>query len=163
MAFSCDICGYKNTEIKTGGGIGPKARKMTFNIQKEEDMNRDIFKSDTCTLEIPEVELVLEPGTLGSLYTTVEGMLTKIHDQLEKDNPFKVGDSAEGRTFKEFLVKVDALKDGSKPFTLILDDPLANQFMYNPLAPEDDPQIEIVEYERTEEQNEELGLNQMNC
>jgi zinc finger protein len=25
MAFACDACGYKNTEIKTGGGIGAKA------------------------------------------------------------------------------------------------------------------------------------------
>lgn len=83
MAFSCDKCGYKSTEIKTGGGIGPKARRITFNFQKEEDLNRDCFKSDTTRLEIPELELVLESGTLGSMYTTVEGLLMKIHDQLE--------------------------------------------------------------------------------
>ena len=28
------------------------------------------------------------PGTLGSLYTTVEGLLAKLHDELEANNPF---------------------------------------------------------------------------
>jgi len=51
-------------------------------------------------------------------------------------------------------------KDGkSFPFTIVLDDPLSNCFIYNPKAPEDDPQIEITVYERTDEQNEELGIN----
>ena len=47
-------------------------------------------------------------------------------------------------------------------FTFVLDDPLSNCFIYNPNAPEDDPQIEVEVYERTWEQNEELGINDMN-
>lgn len=139
MAFSCDACGYKNTEIKTGGGIGPEARRITFHFEKEEDLNRDCFKSDTTKLEIPEIELVLEPGTLGSMYSTVEGLLMKIHDQLEQDNPFKTGDSSESQKFKVLLQKIAELREGKKKFTLIMDDGLANQFMYNPFAPEADP------------------------
>jgi len=161
MAFSCDKCGYKNTEVKTGGGIGPKARRITFKFEKEEDLNRDCFKSDTTQLEIPELELVLEPGTLGSMYTTVEGLLTKIHDQLEKDNPFKTGDSADGQKFKELLAKIKLFSEGKSNFTLILDDGLANQFMYNPFAPEADPQMTVEEYDRTEEQMDDLGISQM--
>lgn len=126
MAFSCEKCGYKNTEIKTGGGIGPKARKITFNFEKEEDLNRDCFKSDTTKLEIPEIELTLEPGTLGSMYSTIEGLLVKIHDQLEQDNPFKTGDSGESRKFKELLGKIKELQGGKKKFTLVMDDGLAN-------------------------------------
>ena len=42
-----------------------------------------------------------------------------------------------------------------------MDDPLANCFIYNPNAPEDDPQIEVEIYDRTEEQNEDLGINDM--
>lgn len=163
MAFSCDKCGYKNTEIKTGGGIGPKARRLTFHFKKEDDLNRDVFKSDTSTVEIPELELTLEPGTLGSLYTTIEGLIDKIYEQLERDNPFGQGDSAESKKFMELLEKLKNLSEGKTPFTLILNDALANQFMYNPFAPEDDPQLTIEDYERTEEQNDELGISQMNC
>ena len=81
MAYSCDVCGHKTTEIKQGGGISEKASKITFHVQRPEDINRDVFKSDTCYFAIPEIELELQPGTLGSVYTTVEGMLTKISDQ----------------------------------------------------------------------------------
>jgi len=61
----------------------------------------------------------------------------------------------------EFLDKLEGLKDFSQKFTLILDDPLSNCFIFNPNAPEADPQIETTVYERTEEQNEELGINDM--
>lgn len=88
MAFSCEFCGLKSTEIKQGGGISPKASKITFHVQNAEDLNRDIFKSDSCLLQIPEIDLELQPGTLGSMYTTIEGIMTKIIDHLNESNPF---------------------------------------------------------------------------
>ena len=45
------------------------------------------------------------------------------------------------------------------PFTLILDDPVSNSYLQNLYAPDPDPNITVEEYERTLEQNEELGLN----
>lgn len=33
-------------------------------------------------------------GTLGSVYTTIEGLLAKLLDELELNNPFGQGDSA---------------------------------------------------------------------
>jgi len=82
---------------------------------------------------------------------------------LESDNPFKTGDSAESVKFQELLNKLLVLKEGKTPFTIILDDAISNQFMYNPFAPEEDPQMKIEMYDRTQEQNEDLGLNQMDC
>ena len=54
------------------------------------------------------------------------------------------------------------LKEGNEKFTLILDDPLSNCFIYNPNAPNDDPQIEVTVYERTKEQDDDLGISDMN-
>lgn len=45
------------------------------------------------------------------------------------------------------------------PFTVILDDPLANSYIQNPYAPDQDPNMVEEEYERDFEQNEDLGLN----
>ena len=75
MAYSCDQCGFKSTEIKQGGGISEKATKITFDFRDEQDLRRDVFKSDSCTVEIPELDMRLESGTLGSMYTTIEGLL----------------------------------------------------------------------------------------
>jgi zinc finger protein len=61
-----------------------------------------------------------------------------------------------------FIAKLKDLKDLKSSFTLIIDDALSNCFIYNPSAPEVDPRTEITVYERSYEQNEELGINDMN-
>lgn len=94
MAFSCEYCGHKSTEIKQGGGVSEKATKITFDVIGDRDLNRDVFKSDTTFFSIPELGLELQPGTLGSMYTTVEGLLDKIYEHLDNSNPFGAGDSA---------------------------------------------------------------------
>ena len=45
--------------------------------------------------------------------------------------------------------------------TIVLDDPCGNSYVQNYSAPEPDPQIKVEDYERTEEEKEELGLNDM--
>ena len=45
------------------------------------------------------------------------------------------------------------------PVTLILDDPLANSHIQNLYAPDPDPNLSIEDYERTWDQNEAFGLN----
>ena len=57
MAYNCETCGHKSTEIKQGGGISEKASKITFNVQCMADISRDVFKSDTCMVIIPEIDL----------------------------------------------------------------------------------------------------------
>jgi len=163
MAFVCDHCGYRNSEIKDGAGIGDKAKKITLHVTNpEKDLNRDVFKSSTSSFSIPEIGLDMQAGSLGSLYTTVEGLLLKVIENLEQNNPFGKGDSKTDENFVVFIQKVKDLREGKSNFTLIIDDPADNCFIYNPFAPEDDPQIQIVAYERTQEQNDDLGLTGMN-
>ena len=38
-------------------------------------------------------------GTLGSVYTTIEGLLAKLVDELEANNPFGLGDGAADHKF----------------------------------------------------------------
>ncbi len=56
------------------------------------------IQSETCGLRIPELELETEHGTLGGKFTTVEGLLGDIRDQLSRRNPFFAGDSAQTGT-----------------------------------------------------------------
>jgi zinc finger protein len=46
-------------------------------------------------------------------------------------------------------------------FTLIVDDCLGSSYLQNLYAPDPDPNMTIEEYERTWEQNEAFGLNDM--
>jgi len=99
MAYNCEVCGHKSTEIKHGGGISAKATTITFHFEKPSDLNRDVYKSDSSMFAIPEIDLELQPGTLGGVYTTIEGLLTKIVDQMEEINPFGKGDSTNNVKF----------------------------------------------------------------
>lgn len=51
------------------------------------------------------------------------------------------------------------IKNVERPFTVILEDPLANSYLQNIYAPDSDPNMSIEPFDRTWEQNEELGLN----
>eukprot|EP00455_Lapot_gusevi_P015858 TRINITY_DN1808_c0_g5_i1.p1 TRINITY_DN1808_c0_g5~~TRINITY_DN1808_c0_g5_i1.p1 ORF type:complete len:574 (-),score=198.33 TRINITY_DN1808_c0_g5_i1:61-1782(-) len=165
MVTDCEHCGFRDTEIKPGGAVSPMARKCTLRVTSPSDMARDLLKPDTSGVSIPEIDLELTPGTLGGKYTTVEGLLRNIKEKLLESNAFALGDSStpeEKERFAEFVNKLDSIVEGRIEFTLIIDDPLGNAFIQNPFYPEADPNLVNEEYERTFEQNEELGLNDIN-
>jgi len=122
MSFSCAACGYRNAEVKGGGAVPLRGCRATLKCVDEGDLLRDVLKSDTAAVTIPELDLELVHGTLGSVYTTLEGCLDKIVDALLRGNPF--GDSAESenrKKFEAFLDRVRALRDGKVfPFTVIM-------------------------------------------
>ncbi|XP_022009029.1 zinc finger protein ZPR1 homolog isoform X2 [Helianthus annuus] len=165
MASTCDACGYRNSELKAGGAIPAKGKKVSVAVKNIRDLSRDVIKSDTASVLIPEIDLELTSGTLGGVVTTVEGLITKISEALERVHGFTFGDSLEeGRKNKwlDFRARLIKLLSLEEPWTLIMDDALANSF----IAPscddiKDDHQLTIEVYERSWEQNEELGLNDM--
>nr|XP_043634393.1 zinc finger protein ZPR1-like [Erigeron canadensis] len=165
MASTCDACGYRNSELKAGGAIPTKGKKVSVIVKDIRDLGRDVIKSDTASVIIPEIDLELESGTLGGAVTTVEGLVTKISEALERVHGFTFGDSleeGEKEKWQDFRARLVKLLSLEEPWTLIMDDALANSF----IAPacddiKDDQQLTIEEYERSWEQNEELGLNDM--
>ena len=164
MATSCDNCGYKSNEVKTGGAIAQKGKRISLRITGVEDMSRDVLKSETCSLTIPEIGLELHQGTLGGRFTTIEGLLVQVHDQLSYKVPFQSGDSAlteQQEIFKKLLENIMKVSRGELECTIIMDDPLGASYLQNLFAPDPDPNMSIEEYERTFEQNDALGLNDM--
>ncbi|XP_024030150.1 zinc finger protein ZPR1 [Morus notabilis] len=163
MASTCDACGYRNSELKPGGRIPEKGKRITLTVKKTDDLSRDVIKSDTAGVKIPELDLELASGTLGGIVTTVEGLITKISESLERVHGFTFGDSLdENKRIKwiDFKTRLSKLLSLEEPWTLILDDALANSFVA-PVTDDikDDHQLMFEEYERSWEQNEELGLN----
>ncbi|CAK9164726.1 unnamed protein product [Ilex paraguariensis] len=52
-----------------------------------------ILQSDTASVKVPELDLELTSGTLGGIVTTVEGLIRKISENLERVHGFTFGDS----------------------------------------------------------------------
>ncbi|KAM9250303.1 LOW QUALITY PROTEIN: zinc finger protein ZPR1-like [Cariama cristata] len=163
MATNCNSCGHRTNEVKSGGAIEPQGTRITLGITDPSDMTRDILKSETCSVEIPELEFELGMGALGGKFTTLEGLLKDIRDLVER-NPFTLGDSStpsKTEKLQEFIGKLHEIIEGKAKAHFIVDDPAGNSYLQNVYAPEEDPELKVERYERTFEQNEDLGLNDM--
>jgi len=166
MCTSCDNCGHRSNEVKSGNGISAKGIKYILKLVDVSDLNRDILKSETASFEIPEIDFVMNEGTLGGKFTTIEGLLKDCIEQLSKSNPFTVGDSNDHSfpsKMREFLKTLEKIQNGEMlNITVILDDPCGNSYLQNVYAPESDPNLQEIHYERTFDQNEILGINDIN-
>lgn len=179
MSFDCASCGFRNNEVKGGGAIPTLGTEVKLVVSSPEDLKRDVLKSDSAAVSIPELDLELSCGTLGGMYTTVEGLLTKIHKSLYEQNSLQLGDSkrlhhsndskvqSSASNFEAFLDKLLTYSKGEHmPFTVVIRDPLGNSFISAPLgsflAVEDDEPLSVMDFVRTESENEEFGLLDMN-
>lgn len=152
MATTCNSCGYKSNEVKSGSGVSETGTRIKLKLTHISDLSRDIVQvckpfhpsikqaidfdtfttvtsiynnymyvcvcvsdcyiSQTCThavlqsetsvLSIPSLSLECAPSIMGGRFTTVEGMLEEVKNQLERSNPF-IGDSATNTKLKHFL------------------------------------------------------------
>lgn len=110
MATVCEACGSRTNEVKSSGGIEDQGVRFTVDLRDREDMSRDVLKvnkiqinipiyyycclntigiidlfelqSDTCSLSIPELDCEVGAWALGGRFTTVEGILNAMKDQL---------------------------------------------------------------------------------
>ena len=44
MATVCEYCGHKTNEVKSGGGIEPKGKRITLHVTDPSDLSRDVLK-----------------------------------------------------------------------------------------------------------------------
>jgi zinc finger protein len=163
MATVCEICGHKTNEVKSGSGIEPQGIKIEVTVNGKEDFSRDLLKSETCYMNIPELDLEVGPTTLGGRFTTVEGIISAIKDQLALSTAL-TGDTADPELIKKmdnFISQLNQILQGNKKITLILDDPAGNSYIQNLSDNGSDDKLKITKYTRTFDQNEELGLNDM--
>lgn len=169
-ATNCSHCGYRTNDITTGGAVPEKGQRIWLEVRQPVDLHRDILKSETCELRIPECELDVVPGTMGGRFTTVEGLLTQVRDDLRK-TVFDFGSDDEEETdslpqekkdvWGIFFRRLNKAINCEMEYTIVLEDPFSNSYVQSLTSPDPDPQIRVEEYERTPEDEEELGLADM--
>ena len=132
MSTNCDACGYRDNEVKSGSAISERGKKIILKVEDREDLSRDILKvprkyfsninlltllqSETCGMSIPEIDLVLQAGTLGGRFTTLEGILDQVYEELSEK--LFAGDSADSddmSNFEKFLSNLKAVSQRSCP------------------------------------------------
>ena len=167
MATVCDMCGTKTNEVKAGGGIEPKGKKISLRVTDPTDMSRDVLKSETCSIAIPELEFEMGGHALGGRFTTLEGLMNNVIESIEQNSVWGGSGGGDGAApditerLEKFKAKFQDCVAASINYTIVLDDPAGNSYLQNVYAPDEDPELTIETYERTFDQNEDLGLNDM--
>ena len=161
MSFSCDNCGYKNSDIQNAGSLSEKGIKITLKVLNQNLLNREVVKSEWAEIKIPELEFEIPANTQKGSFSTIEGILRKSHDELKLLQPERhVADPVVAQKIDDFLEKIKELLRG-KSFTFELDDPSGNSFVAHDISkynlPVNDPDIKIEHYNRTREQMIMMG------
>ena len=169
-AMNCEHCGYKTSDVKTGGEVPEKGKRLTLKVSTPEDLSRDVLKSESATMHVPECDIEMEAGTMGGRFTTIEGVLTQVRSDLRKvvygedDDENLTNDGMQWKKKEEwsrFFERLDNAIACKIPFTCIMEDPLANSYIQSLTAPEPDPKLIEEEYTRTSAEMEHLGLDDM--
>lgn len=44
MSTNCDLCGYRDNEVKSGAAISAQGKRITLKVEDRDDLSRDILK-----------------------------------------------------------------------------------------------------------------------
>ncbi|MHA1384213.1 MAG: ZPR1 zinc finger domain-containing protein [Candidatus Helarchaeota archaeon] len=124
ITLICDNCGYKKNDLFNVYEKGPK--RYIYKFEEKKDLNIRVVRSGSCTIKIPELGSVIEPGIESEGYiTNIEGILYRISDILTTiENQGTDIDSL--KKIEELRSKIEKAKVGKFKLTLILEDPTGN-------------------------------------
>ena len=168
MTTKCELCGYHVSDCKTGGEVPTKGKRTWLHVKGPDDLRRDILKSESCMLQIKGCDVEVVPGTMAGRFTTVEGLLTQIRDDL-LGNIYGTGIEEKSdsmptplrKRWREVHTRLEKAIKGEMEFTILMQDPLAGSYCQTFGEPGEDKQVREEDYERTAEEEEELGLADM--
>jgi zinc finger protein len=122
LKFECNTCNFHKNDIiplttNMEQGI------MKLHISDENDLKSKIYRSPTGKLEIPELELIVEPGPRADFYyTNVQGILFRFENavsiyrnNLEENDPEK-------NEIEELMCNLKQAMNGKFSFTLKITD-----------------------------------------
>jgi ZPR1-related zinc finger protein len=122
LKFECDTCNFhKNDVIPLTTNMDPGI--MTLKVTTVEDLKSKIYRSPVGKLEIPELELIVEPGPRADFYyTNVEGILYRFESAVSiyRKN-LKEGDP-ETPEIEDIFNKLNKAIEGKFEFTLKITD-----------------------------------------
>ena len=121
FTISCDSCGYKRSDIMPVEVKEPT--RYSFHVESACDVSTRIVKSSTCTIKIPDLGIIIEPGPLSEGYiSNVEGLLNRISSVINMG--MRMGKEEEKKNGQEIIERITRLIDGEERVCIIFEDPL---------------------------------------
>ena len=116
-SFTCENCGYQNNSTQSANKIQDLGVKIKLTVKNQQDLNRELVKSDYALFKIPSLDFEIQPMTQKALLTTVEGMIDNVVTNLKSEIESK-NDQDKDLTdkLKLFVEKLINLKNINEPF-----------------------------------------------
>ncbi|MBY9010527.1 MAG: ZPR1 zinc finger domain-containing protein [Candidatus Lokiarchaeota archaeon] len=146
IKFECNICEFSNNDIiplTTNNTPGI----MTLRVSNENDLKSKIYRSPVGKLEIPELELFVEPGPAADFYyTNVEGILYRFENAVSIYRKNLEMDDVQIEEIDKILQDLHNAIKGEFAFTLIVTDTGGGSY----IIPEDESNYSFEKLENKE-------------
>jgi zinc finger protein len=124
FSMTCKSCKYHKSDVEAAEPK-PHAR-YTLDITSEEDMKIRVVRSSEGTIKIPRIGSI-EPGAAANGYVTnVEGVLTRIKDQLEHLKEDSEEEEDVKNKARSMIKKINRVIWGQESIKLVVEDPTGN-------------------------------------
>ncbi len=119
----CDSCGYKYVDTQLLKDNEPV--RFELNVNSPEDLAIRVVRSMSASLEVPELGVRIDPGpACQGFVSNVEGVLDRIEQIVQ--GALIWGEEEEQKNARTLLKKIERVKEGSLPISLILEDRYGN-------------------------------------
>lgn len=82
LTLICNACGWRQTDFIPPEGKNPGC--LSLFIDAKEKLNARVVRSSSCTIQIPELDLAVNPGSNSTGYVSnVEGVLQRFIDVID--------------------------------------------------------------------------------
>ena len=146
IKFECNICNFTNNDViplTTNNTPGI----MTLRVLNEKDLKSKIYRSPVGKLEIPELELFVEPGPAADFYyTNVEGILFRFEMAVSIYRKNLERDDVQIEEIDKILHDLHKAAKGEFKFTLIITDTGGGSY----IIPGDESKYSFQKFEQKE-------------
>ncbi len=124
FSMACSNCRYAKSDVEAEEQKEPC--RITFTIEKEEDMKIRVVKSSEAGIKIPQLKMSMESGPASDGYVSnVEGLITRFEKIIEDERDLAEDDDIKKHA-KTLLKKIRKVKWGELPTKIIIEDPSGN-------------------------------------
>ncbi|HLE47972.1 MAG TPA: ZPR1 zinc finger domain-containing protein, partial [Candidatus Thermoplasmatota archaeon] len=75
--FICSECGFRHSDVIVGTQRAP--RRWTYRTRSSADMSIRVVRSTSCTVRVPELGVLIEPGPASDAFVSnIEGLLVRV-------------------------------------------------------------------------------------
>lgn len=101
--------------------------RYKLSVESPEDLEARVIRSTSGTIRIPEMGIIVEPGTVSDSYiTNIEGVLQRVQKVLMTASKWVQEDEEKFARSQELLCMLDEVIEGKRTITVIVEDPLGN-------------------------------------